>query len=272
MTPTRTQTAAATTTHNSRTSQVRRRAVRPRSSRSDKVTAGLADADGRGHSRVRSDSRDLTLYRREGASSSKRTIPKGVNAAMAESVVGAFEGENVGVVDDPVDHRGGDGSVAEAVAQVAPVGTRWWADPTRSRGLRRTPSQRHPRGTPAAAAGNGLAPSFVLVGRRDAHLGVGDHGVLHNFISREKGSSMAIDCTCEGAGLRETVRADIDRYIFAIDHDGLSRGFSLPRLILSPRMGHDQLPDRAHGAHPYPAAPAESVGRRSGPVRGALPS
>jgi serine O-acetyltransferase len=47
---------------------------------------------------------------------------------------------------------------------------------------------------------------------------------------------MAIDCTCEGAGLRETVRADIDRYIFAIDHDGLSRGFSLPRLVLSPRV------------------------------------
>jgi hypothetical protein len=32
---------------------------------------------------------------------------EGVDAAVAESVAGAFEGEDVGVVDDPVDHRGG---------------------------------------------------------------------------------------------------------------------------------------------------------------------
>src|SRR5690606_18338968 len=37
----------------------------------------------------------------------------GVDAAVAESVAGAFEGQDVGVVDDPVDHRGGDGLVAE---------------------------------------------------------------------------------------------------------------------------------------------------------------
>jgi hypothetical protein len=31
----------------------------------------------------------------------------------AEPVAGAFQGEHVGVVDDPVDHRGGYGLVAE---------------------------------------------------------------------------------------------------------------------------------------------------------------
>jgi hypothetical protein len=36
-----------------------------------------------------------------------------VDASSAESVAGAFEGEDVGVVDDAVDHRGGDGLVAE---------------------------------------------------------------------------------------------------------------------------------------------------------------
>ncbi len=39
----------------------------------------------------------------------------------AESVAGAFEGEDVGVVDDAVDHRGGDGLVAE---DAAPAGER----------------------------------------------------------------------------------------------------------------------------------------------------
>ena len=36
-----------------------------------------------------------------------------VDAASAEAVAGAFEGEDVGVVDDAVDHGGGDGLVAE---------------------------------------------------------------------------------------------------------------------------------------------------------------
>ncbi len=44
-----------------------------------------------------------------------------VDAAAAEPVAGAFEGEDVGVVDDPVDHGGGDGLIAE---DVAPAGER----------------------------------------------------------------------------------------------------------------------------------------------------
>ena len=44
-----------------------------------------------------------------------------VDAAVAKPVAGAFESENVGVVDDPVDHRGGDGLVAE---HGAPAGER----------------------------------------------------------------------------------------------------------------------------------------------------
>ena len=36
-----------------------------------------------------------------------------VDAASAEAVAGAFEGEDVGVVDDAVDHCGGDGLVSE---------------------------------------------------------------------------------------------------------------------------------------------------------------
>lgn len=38
-----------------------------------------------------------------------------------EPIAGAFEAENVGVVHDPVDHRGGDGLVAEDLAP-APEG------------------------------------------------------------------------------------------------------------------------------------------------------
>jgi hypothetical protein len=44
-----------------------------------------------------------------------------VDAAAAEPVAGAFEGEDVGVVDDPVDHGGGDGLVAE---HASPAGER----------------------------------------------------------------------------------------------------------------------------------------------------
>jgi serine O-acetyltransferase len=47
---------------------------------------------------------------------------------------------------------------------------------------------------------------------------------------------MSSDCTCEGASLRTTLRADIDRYVFAIEHDALSRVLSLPRLVVSPRI------------------------------------
>ena len=47
---------------------------------------------------------------------------------------------------------------------------------------------------------------------------------------------MTSDCTCGSAGLRETIRADVDRYVFAIEHDALSRFLCLPRLILSPRV------------------------------------
>lgn len=36
-----------------------------------------------------------------------------VDAAAAEPAVDAFQREDVGVVDDPVDHRGGDGLVPE---------------------------------------------------------------------------------------------------------------------------------------------------------------
>ena len=38
---------------------------------------------------------------------------QGVDAAVAEPVAGAFECQDVGVVDDPIDHRCGDGLVAE---------------------------------------------------------------------------------------------------------------------------------------------------------------
>ena len=38
---------------------------------------------------------------------------QGVDASVAESVAGAFEGDDVGVVDDAVDHGGGDDLVAE---------------------------------------------------------------------------------------------------------------------------------------------------------------
>jgi hypothetical protein len=41
---------------------------------------------------------------------------QGVDPAVAESVAGAFQGEYVGVVDDPVDHRGCHGLVAEDTA------------------------------------------------------------------------------------------------------------------------------------------------------------
>jgi hypothetical protein len=44
---------------------------------------------------------------------------KGVDAAVAEPVAGALEGQDVGVVDDAVDHRGGDGLVAEDAAPAA---------------------------------------------------------------------------------------------------------------------------------------------------------
>jgi serine O-acetyltransferase len=47
---------------------------------------------------------------------------------------------------------------------------------------------------------------------------------------------MGFDCTCEGASLRETLRADFDRYVFAVEHDLLSRVLSLPRLLVSPRV------------------------------------
>jgi len=41
---------------------------------------------------------------------------QGVVAAVAEPVAGALQREDVGVVDDAVDHRGGDGLVAEDAA------------------------------------------------------------------------------------------------------------------------------------------------------------
>lgn len=47
---------------------------------------------------------------------------------------------------------------------------------------------------------------------------------------------MSNACTCEGARFRDTIREDIDRYVFAIDRDALSRTVSLPRLALSPRV------------------------------------
>jgi hypothetical protein len=37
--------------------------------------------------------------------------------AVAEAVAVALEGEDLGVVDEPVDHRGGDDLVAEGLAQ-----------------------------------------------------------------------------------------------------------------------------------------------------------
>lgn len=46
---------------------------------------------------------------------------QGVDASVTESVAGALEGEDVGVVDDAVDHRGGDDLVAE---HAAPAGER----------------------------------------------------------------------------------------------------------------------------------------------------
>ena len=44
---------------------------------------------------------------------------QGVDASAAEPVAGAFEGQDVGVVDDAVDHGGGDGLVAEDAAPAA---------------------------------------------------------------------------------------------------------------------------------------------------------
>ena len=41
---------------------------------------------------------------------------EGVEASVAEPVAGAFEGEDFGVVDDAVDHGGGDGLVSEHAA------------------------------------------------------------------------------------------------------------------------------------------------------------
>ena len=49
---------------------------------------------------------------------------QGVDAPVAQAVAGAFEGQDVGVVDDAVDHRCGDDLVAEDGAPAAerPVG------------------------------------------------------------------------------------------------------------------------------------------------------
>jgi serine O-acetyltransferase len=47
---------------------------------------------------------------------------------------------------------------------------------------------------------------------------------------------MSSRCICEGAGLRETIRTDIDRYVFSIDQSALSRMAYLPRLCFSPRV------------------------------------
>lgn len=47
---------------------------------------------------------------------------------------------------------------------------------------------------------------------------------------------MGQTCICEGAGLGATIRADIDRYTYAIDRDALSRSAYLPRLLLSSRV------------------------------------
>lgn len=44
---------------------------------------------------------------------------QGVEASVAEPVDGAFQVEDVGVVDDAVDHGGGDGLVAEDAAPSA---------------------------------------------------------------------------------------------------------------------------------------------------------
>ena len=44
---------------------------------------------------------------------------QGVDAAVAESVAGAFEGQDIRVVDDAVDHRCGHGLVAEDAAPAA---------------------------------------------------------------------------------------------------------------------------------------------------------
>lgn len=43
-------------------------------------------------------------------------LGEAVDASAAEPVAGALEGEDVGVMHDPVDHCGGDGSVAEDAA------------------------------------------------------------------------------------------------------------------------------------------------------------
>ena len=51
-----------------------------------------------------------------GVAGGRADAGEGVDAAVAEPVAGAFEGEDVGVVDDPVDHRGGHGLVAEHAA------------------------------------------------------------------------------------------------------------------------------------------------------------
>jgi hypothetical protein len=51
-----------------------------------------------------------------GACKQRADAGEAVDASTAESVAGAFEGEHVGVVNDPVDHRGGDGLVAEDTA------------------------------------------------------------------------------------------------------------------------------------------------------------
>jgi serine O-acetyltransferase len=47
---------------------------------------------------------------------------------------------------------------------------------------------------------------------------------------------MSSRCICEGASLRESIRMDIDRYVFSIDQNALSRIAYLPRLCCSPRV------------------------------------
>ena len=44
---------------------------------------------------------------------------QGVDASVAEPVAGSFEGEDVGVVDDAVDHGGGDDLVSEHASPAA---------------------------------------------------------------------------------------------------------------------------------------------------------
>ena len=54
--------------------------------------------------------------------------------------------------------------------------------------------------------------------------------------SAEPEGAGPFSCACEGAGVLETLREDVDRYVVAFERDGRPRATAWPRLALSPRL------------------------------------